>query len=140
KSKGPEARALLTRYILAIGGAEGLMMREPIGELDVNPVIVNGTGAVAVDAVAADLSKDAGGSRLSEAELDAALERRRARIGDLGALFDPASIAFVGASTQKEKLGYRVIRNMLDFGYKGQIYPIHPSADEICGLKVYKSV
>lgn len=140
KGKGPESRALLTRYILAIGGADGLMMWEPIGELDVNPIIVNGTGAIAVDAVAGELPKGKDSRRLAEAELDAALDSRRARLRDLGALFDPASIAFVGASTQKEKLGYRVIRNMLDFGYVGQIYPIHPSADEICGLKVYKSV
>jgi acyl-CoA synthetase (NDP forming) len=140
KAKGPEARALLARYILAIGGADGLMMRERIGELDINPIIVNGTGAVAVDAVAGELPGDVNGRRMSDAELDAALERRRARLGDFGALFDPTSIAFVGASTQKEKLGYRVIRNMLDFGYRGQIYPIHPSAEEICGLKAYKSV
>jgi len=138
--KGRKSREVLTRYILAIGGEDGLMMKEKVGELDVNPIIVNGAGAVAVDAVAGDLPSGMDARRMSDAELDAALDARRARLGDFGALFDPASIAFVGASTQKEKLGYRVIRNMLDFGYKGQIYPIHPSADEICGLKAYKSV
>ncbi|MBE0693109.1 MAG: acetate--CoA ligase family protein [Aquamicrobium sp.] len=138
--KGRKSREVLTRYILAIGGEDGLMMKEKVGELDVNPIIVNGAGAVAVDAVAGDLPSGMDARRMSDAELDAALDARRARLGNFGALFDPASIAFVGASTQKEKLGYRVIRNMLDFGYKGQIYPIHPSADEICGLKAYKSV
>ncbi len=135
-----KSRSVLHGYVLAIGGENGLMMKEPIGELDVNPVIVNGKGAVAVDAVAGDLPPELESRRMTTTELDAALDRRRGRLRDFGALFDPASIAFVGASTQKEKLGYRVIRNMLDFGYKGQIYPIHPSADEICGLKAYKSV
>ena len=139
--KGRESRDVLTRYILAIGGADGMMMREKIGELDVNPIIVNGAGAVAVDAVVGDLAPELDVRRMSDGEVDALLDARRSRLGNIGrALFDPASIAFVGASTQKEKLGYRVIRNMLDFGYKGEIYPIHPSADEICGLKVYKSV
>lgn len=134
------ARDLLKRYILAVGGADGLMMKETIGELDINPIIVSAKGAIAVDAVAGNLPAGLADRRMSETELAAALEARRTRLHDMGALFDPASIAFVGASTQKEKLGYRVIRNMLDFGYKGAIYPIHPSADEICGLKAYKSV
>lgn len=134
------ARETLKRYVLAIGGEDGLMMKERIGELDVNPIIVGASGAVAVDAVAGDLAEGMDERRMSRGELEAALDRRRARLGDFGALFDPASIAFVGASTQKEKLGYRVIRNMLDFGFKGQIFPIHPSAEEICGLKAYKSV
>lgn len=141
RNKGPQSREVLTRYILAIGGANGLMMRERIGELDVNPIIVNGAGAVAVDAVAGDLPASLDARRMSDTDLETLLNERRARLSHIGsALFDPASIAFVGASTQKEKLGYRVIRNMLDFGYRGQIYPIHPSAEEICGLKVYKSV
>lgn len=134
------AQEALKRYVLAIGGEDGLMMKERIGDLDVNPIIVNAGGAVAVDAVAGDLADGMDERRMSPAELEAALDRRRAKLGDFGALFDPSSIAFVGASTQKEKLGYRIIRNMLDFGFKGQIYPIHPSAEEICGLKVYKSV
>ncbi|MDI6029317.1 acetate--CoA ligase family protein [Corticibacterium sp. UT-5YL-CI-8] len=134
------ARETLKRYVLAIGGEDGLMLKERIGELDVNPIIINGSGAIAVDAVASVLPEGMDERRMSHAELAAALDRRRARLGNFSALFDPTSIAFVGASTQKEKLGYRVIRNMLDFGFKGQIYPIHPSAEEICGLKAYKSV
>ncbi|MBX3598294.1 MAG: acetate--CoA ligase family protein [Rhizobiaceae bacterium] len=137
---GPKARETLKQYVLAIGGEQGLMMRERIGELDVNPIIVSAKSAIAVDAVAGDLPEGLDARRMSESDLAAALDARRARLGNMAALFDPASIAFIGASTQKEKLGYRVIRNMLDFGFKGQIYPIHPSADEICGLKVYKSV
>lgn len=141
RNNGQQSREVLTRYILAIGGADGLIMREKVGELDVNPIIVNGAGAVAVDAVAGDLPVNLDARRMSDTALEVLLNERRDRLNRIGsALFDPASIAFVGASTQKEKLGYRVIRNMLDFGYRGQIYPIHPSAEEICGLKVYKSV
>ncbi|MCY0149629.1 acetate--CoA ligase family protein [Hoeflea sp. G2-23] len=134
------SRKTLKDYVMAVAGANGLMMKEAIGELDINPIIINGAGAIAVDAVCDDLPDALGARRMSQADVDAALDARRARLNDLDALFDPASIAFVGASTQKEKLGYRVIRNMLDFGFKGDIYPIHPAAEEICGLKAYKSV
>jgi acetate---CoA ligase (ADP-forming) len=55
-------------------------------------------------------------------------------------LFNPKSIAIVGASQTKGKLGNAVLQNVIDCGYKGKIYPINPTTAEICGLKAYKSV
>src|SRR5674476_1297443 len=52
----------------------------------------------------------------------------------------PKSIAIVGASAQPGKIGYTVVKNIINSGYKGQIYPINPSAPEILGLKCYPSV
>lgn len=135
-----ESRDALVGCLLAVAGAEGLVIREPIDELDINPVILDGSTAIAVDAVASDAADTQGNSFRSAPEFEAAAERRRERLGGLGALFDPSSIAVIGASTQKEKLGYRVIRNLLDFGFNGTIYPIHPSADRICDLQAYRSV
>ncbi|MFQ5834288.1 MAG: acetate--CoA ligase family protein, partial [Candidatus Thorarchaeota archaeon] len=55
-------------------------------------------------------------------------------------LFNPRSIAVIGASATKGKLGNDVVRNLIESGYKGQIYPINPKGGEILGLKVHRSV
>lgn len=59
---------------------------------------------------------------------------------DLEAIFRPSSVAVVGASRTPGKVGYILTRNMMDSGFSGKIYPINPGADEILGLKCYKSV
>ena len=58
----------------------------------------------------------------------------------LEAFFNPRSVAVIGASRSKEKLGHGVLANLIKYGYPGQIYPINPKADEILGLKCYPSV
>jgi len=54
--------------------------------------------------------------------------------------FNPESIALVGASTNPEKLGSKILKNIIDSGYEGKIFPVNPKADEILGLKCYKSI
>ncbi|MCP4259740.1 MAG: CoA-binding protein [Planctomycetes bacterium] len=51
--------------------------------------------------------------------------------------FNPKSVAIVGASRQKNKVGYEILANMMEADYKGQIYPVNPKADDIEGLKCY---
>ena len=46
----------------------------------------------------------------------------------------------IGASAEDGKIGNSVMKNLINGGYKGQIYPIHPKAEEILGYKAYKSV
>jgi len=58
----------------------------------------------------------------------------------LDTLFRPKSVAVIGASVKELHIGNRIIRNLLDFGFKGDIYPINPKADEICGVKAYKTI
>ncbi|MEJ5202965.1 MAG: acetate--CoA ligase family protein [Anaerolineales bacterium] len=61
----------------------------------------------------------------------------------LDGLFRPKSVAVVGASAQPGKIGYTVIKNLIEAQYIGKIYPINPKADEIkeiLGLKVYPTV
>lgn len=131
--------AKLRSYLMAIAGPNGLLLQENIGDLDINPIIVDETQAIAVDAVASELSirhEERGVQAYEEA-----VRFRRARLDGLDALFEPQSIAFVGASTSPNKLGYRSIKNLLDFGFAGsRIYPIHPVAEEICGLRAYQSI
>jgi acetyl coenzyme A synthetase (ADP forming)-like protein len=55
----------------------------------------------------------------------------------LESFFNPQSIAIVGASRQKGKVGYEILANMIEAGYEGQIYPVNPKADKIEGLKCY---
>ncbi len=55
-------------------------------------------------------------------------------------LLRPKGIAIVGASATPGKIGHTVVKNLIESGYKGGIYPVNPSTDEILGLKAYKSV
>jgi acyl-CoA synthetase (NDP forming) len=58
----------------------------------------------------------------------------------LDSLFRPRSVAVIGASTKDLSIGNRVIKNLVDFGFTGTVYPINPSADEVRGIKAYKSI
>ncbi|MFX1272620.1 MAG: acetate--CoA ligase alpha subunit [Promethearchaeota archaeon] len=55
-------------------------------------------------------------------------------------LFNPKSIAVIGASATKGKLGNDVVRNLIESGFEGRVYPINPRGGEILDLKVYRSV
>ena len=55
-------------------------------------------------------------------------------------IMKPKAVAVIGASAEDGKIGNSVMKNLINGGYKGQIYPIHPKADEIMGYKAYKSV
>ncbi|RLI31435.1 hypothetical protein DRO51_03795 [Candidatus Bathyarchaeota archaeon] len=55
-------------------------------------------------------------------------------------LLEPSSIAVIGASREPGKVGYSIVKNLLDGGFKGKIYPINPTAPEILGLPCYKNV
>ncbi len=54
--------------------------------------------------------------------------------------FRPRSVAVIGASTKPGKVGNAVLRNLIDGGFKGKIYPVNPKAKEILGLKVYNRI
>ena len=55
-------------------------------------------------------------------------------------LFKPKTVAVVGASTKGAALPNVFIRRIRELGFTGAIYPIHPSAPEIDGLKAYRSL
>jgi len=58
----------------------------------------------------------------------------------LNGLLRPKSIAVVGASNKEGKIGYTVVKNLLDSHYQGAIYPINPTESLIQGLQAYPSV
>lgn len=51
--------------------------------------------------------------------------------------FSPASVAVVGASQQKGKVGYEILTNLIKSGFPGLIYPVNNKAEHIEGLKCY---
>lgn len=54
--------------------------------------------------------------------------------------FNPDSVAILGASEDTTKLGGMLLKNMINAGYKGKLYPINPKGGVIQGLKAYPSV
>ena len=59
----------------------------------------------------------------------------------LSSLFEPSSVAIVGASSDSERIGGRVLRFLKEGGFKGKIYPVNKSgAAEVQGLPAYASV
>lgn len=57
----------------------------------------------------------------------------------IDAIFNPNSIAVIGASAEEKKVGHAVLKNLLQ-GFVGKIYPINPSKNEILSLPCYPSV
>ncbi len=55
-------------------------------------------------------------------------------------LFEPKSIAVVGAARDENKIGYKILKNILSGGYRGKVYPINPQGGEILGLKAYRTI
>jgi len=58
----------------------------------------------------------------------------------LNPLFKPKSIAIIGASTQVEKWGHRMVVRPLNTGYRGSIYPVNPNTPKVAGLKSLATV
>lgn len=58
----------------------------------------------------------------------------------LPAFFHPHGVAVIGASADEGKLGYAVLRNILDSGYTGPVYGVNPREEEILGVPVYPAV
>jgi acyl-CoA synthetase (NDP forming) len=56
------------------------------------------------------------------------------------AIFNPRSVAVIGASDNPGKLGSHVMKSLIQGGYPGRIYPINPGKDEILGIKTYPSL
>jgi len=54
--------------------------------------------------------------------------------------FTPKSVAVVGASNNPAKPGYALLKNLITYGFKGDIFPINPSGGKILGKKTYHSL
>ena len=102
-----------------------------ISEMDLNPVFATKSDAIAADVrIVVDFAPAAPRPRPNHDDI----------VRQMNRIMKPKSVAVIGASAEAGKIGNSVMKNLINGGYKGEIYPIHPKADEIMGKKVYKSV
>jgi len=59
---------------------------------------------------------------------------------DLQPFFEPRSVAVIGSLREGRGEGYRVVQNLLHFGFTGNIYPINPSYSHVLGMRAYPTV
>jgi acyl-CoA synthetase (NDP forming) len=102
-----------------------------ISELDLNPVFASETGAIAAD-VRIVVNFDVKPARYRPEEKDVVTSMNR--------IMKPKAIAVIGASNEAGKIGNSVMKNLINGGYQGKIYPITPKGGEIMGLQAFKSV
>lgn len=134
-ARGTEPRdvAALVDLVVRLAGQDGLLAALPteVREIDLNPVIVSGTGAVAVDARFV----------VSRADDPAQAHRPAPAAGtDFAPLFAPRTIAVLGASTKKPNVANLFVKNLVGGGYSGRIVPIHPTAETIEGIPAVASL
>ncbi len=102
-----------------------------IAEMDLNPVFATKDNAIAADVrIVVDFAPKPPRPRPQHDDI----------VRQMNRIMKPKSVAVIGASAENGKIGNSVMKNLINGGYKGEIYPIHPKADEILGKKVYKSV
>jgi len=102
-----------------------------IAEMDLNPVFATKSNATAADVrIVVDFAPKPPRPRPNHDDI----------VRQMNRIMKPKSVAVIGASSENGKIGNSVMKNLINGGYKGEIYPIHPKADEILGKKVYKSV
>lgn len=125
----PVNREALAKLIV---GVSQLVSDFPeISEMDLNPVFASKSGAIAADVrIVLDFNAKAPRFRPDEKDVVTAMNR----------IMKPKAVAVIGASSEDGKIGNSVMKNLVNGGYQGQIYPIHPKAEEIMGYKAYKSV
>jgi acetyl coenzyme A synthetase (ADP forming)-like protein len=102
-----------------------------ISELDLNPVFATDKGAMAADVRVVLNFNPAPARHRPDTKLI---------VEQMNRIMRPKAVAVIGASAENGKIGNSVMKNLINGGYQGAIYPIHPSADSIMGKKAYKSV
>jgi acetyltransferase len=58
----------------------------------------------------------------------------------LDKIFNPRSVAIVGASDEEGTVGYALMKNFTEHGFEGKVYPVNIRKTEILGLKAYQTV
>jgi acyl-CoA synthetase (NDP forming) len=126
----PVDRASLTSAIRSL--ARIAEDHPAVTEIDVNPLIVEGATPVAADAlVILDPVAKRGAS---------ALIPRLTSSPDLAPLFAPRSVTVVGASSDPRKWGGSLLRNLINGGFAGPIYPVNGRGGTVRGLRAFASI
>ncbi len=135
-----------------------LMEREPeVASVDINPLRVYPEGCLALDAamvLETPVERSARDMRsVSPAQpappLSSAAGRWSARSGldllrgaaeNLTPLFNPRSIAVVGAARTSGKAGRVIFENLLRAGFPGPVHPVNPAIDRLLGHRCHALV
>ncbi|MEM3596833.1 MAG: bifunctional acetate--CoA ligase family protein/GNAT family N-acetyltransferase [Candidatus Bathyarchaeia archaeon] len=59
---------------------------------------------------------------------------------NLDKIFNPKSVAVIGASDKEGSVGARLLRNLVGVGYQGVVYPVNPFKSTVQGIKAYPSI
>ncbi|GAA1523871.1 acetate--CoA ligase family protein [Kribbella lupini] len=100
-------------------------------EVDLNPVLAGPDGATAVDfRIIVDPEAGKPVERYTQEQIQTAMTR----------IMKPRAVAVIGASNEDGKIGNSVMKNLVNGGYKGDIYPVNPKGGEVLGLKAFPSI
>lgn len=125
----PIDRRMVARTLVQIGRM-GMDCAPYFDSIDLNPVIVYPKRHAAVDA-----------KFILAAEANPAAVSRAAPNRDhMEKFFTPRSVALVGASSSRGKIGNSILDSLVNHDFKGKVYPINPKADKIFGVKCYPSI
>ncbi|HEY1733928.1 MAG TPA: acetate--CoA ligase family protein [Acidimicrobiales bacterium] len=137
----PANREALRSVIAAVAGRDGLAahLGLALSELECNPVIVDASGATAVDARL--ILEPAGPAGPGRAGTDGATGHLPAAAStSFDRLFHPRTVAVVGASTTKVSFGNRFLQAYVRRGWTDGLTAIHPQATEIEGVPARPSL
>ena len=135
-ARPPVDKQALVDIIMKVGGADGLMMQHCRQRSPKSTSIRSSCRETARSRP----TRVSSCRRSKQRRAQPAPERSLPALEQFKPLFEPKTVAVLGASTKDVAIANTFIRRMKDFGYAGQIYPIHPSAPEIEGLKAYPSL
>ena len=86
------------------------------------------------------LPADDTGKQLEDYLDTVALRERSANVASLRPVFDPKSVAVVGASRRRGTVGRSVLDNIRTCGYQGRLYAVNPNASQISGVPCFPDV
>ena len=120
---------MVAKMLVQIGKL-GVENADYINSIDFNPVVVYPKSHCIVDAKII----------LNDQIKKNSITKTKPNKEHMEAFFTPKSVALVGASSTPGKIGNSILDSLVNYDYKGEVYPINPKADTIFGRKCYPSV
>ncbi|MCX8163203.1 MAG: acetate--CoA ligase family protein [Candidatus Micrarchaeota archaeon] len=112
-----------------------LLLEEDIEELDLNPVLQTKEGLFVADVRILYCKRNKKPSPIEDRP-----KKLRKQVQNLKYIFEPKSVAIVGASANPTKIGHIILKNFVEGGFEGKIYPINLHEEKILGLRCYKKI
>jgi len=121
--------SMVARMLVQIGKL-GVENADYVNSIDFNPVVVYPKSHFVVDAKII----------LNGEKRRNSISKARPNKENMETFFTPRSVALVGASASPGKIGNSILDSLVNYDFKGKVYPINPKADRIFGQKCYPSV